>query len=56
MGESEVRVAMIRNSFWKAYGVGIIKYCDRYRGDEPVGCEAVRKAVSRFRLDQGTTR
>lgn len=55
IGESEVRVAMIRNSFWTELGIEQVHFCDEYRGDEPIGCDAVRKAVERFRLEWGTT-
>lgn len=54
-GESEVRVAMVRNSFWKEFGINGVPYHPKNIGDEPVGCDAVRKAVERFRLDLGTT-
>jgi hypothetical protein len=55
VGESEVRTAMIRNSFWAKFGIKKVVFRSKYSGDESIGCEAVRKAVERFRLDQGTT-
>jgi hypothetical protein len=54
-GESEVRTAMIRKSFWAKFGIEKVVFRPKYSADESLGCEAVRKAVERFRLDRGTT-
>ena len=54
--ESEVRVALIRNAFWSEYGVSPVHYLPEYRSGESQGCAAVRIAVRRLRLPQGTTR
>ena len=55
--ESEVRVAMIRNAFWTEYGVSKVEYRPHYLyAEKSKGCDAVRLAVRRFRLDRGTTR
>jgi hypothetical protein len=48
--ESEVRVALIRNSFWTAW-TKPVKYLPFYDGADSQGCTAVRKAVSRFSLN-----
>lgn len=47
--ESEVRVAMIRNSFWMELGVEPIDYVPAYNIEENKGCTAVRLAVARYR-------
>jgi hypothetical protein len=49
-GESEVRVAMIRNSFWAKFGIEKVVYRSKYSGFESAGCDAVRRAVLRFHL------
>jgi hypothetical protein len=48
-GESEVRVAMIRNCFSRTWGVHKVARTAR-SGVAAVGSDAVRKAVERFRL------
>lgn len=54
--ESEVRTALIRNAFWPQHGVPPVDLLLKYRGaGESKGCTAVRLAVSRFRLDRGTS-
>lgn len=53
-GESELRVALIRNCEWKNL-VKPVRCVSRNLGDQSIGCDAVRKAVRRFRLPQGTT-
>ncbi len=53
--ESEIRVALMRNAFWTEW-TKPVKYRPRYDTVESGGCTAVRRAVSRFRPDQGTTR
>ncbi len=53
--ESEVRVALIRNAFWKEYGVEEVAYRPKYKIGESQGCEAVRQAVRRFRSGRGTS-
>ncbi|MDA2934030.1 hypothetical protein MYX82_06775, partial [Acidobacteria bacterium AH-259-D05] len=52
--ESEVRVALIRNAFWTEW-TKPVTVRHGYDGVESQGCDAVHRAVSRFRLDQGTT-
>jgi len=54
--ESEVRTALIRNAFWTHYGVSKVVYRDVYRAGDSRGCEAVRKAITRFRARQRDTR
>jgi len=53
VGKSEVRVALIRNGLWSEYTKST-----RYAvggPEEARGCDAVRKAVERFRLPQRTS-
>ena len=47
--ESEVRVAMIRNSFWRELDVEPASYLDNYDGSQNKGCTTVRQAVARYR-------
>jgi hypothetical protein len=53
--EAEVRTAFVRNAFWQKYDVAPVPYRERYVDAESKGCDAVRIAVRRFRLDQGTS-
>jgi hypothetical protein len=51
--EAEVRVALLRNAFWKKsgkYGVVPVLYRATYTAEESMGCAAVHVAVNRFRL------
>jgi len=52
--ESEVRVALIRNTFWSAW-TNPVKYLAYYDGAESQGCSTGRNAVSRFNPLKGTT-
>ena len=57
--DSEVRVALIRNTFWPPHGVPAIAYRSKYVTGESKGCDAVNIAVRRFRRprsDRGTPR
>ena len=47
--EAEVRVAIIRNTFWKKLGVEPVDYVDAYDRIQNKGCTAVRQAVARYR-------
>jgi len=50
-GESEVRVARLRNAFWTEHKVKRVKYRPTYQmAGESKGCEAVHIAVHRFRV------
>lgn len=53
-GESELRTALIRNCLWTNF-VKPVRCISRKMTDQPIGCDAVRKAVRRFRLPKGTT-
>lgn len=52
--EAEVRVALLRNTFWTKYGVAEVDYRPTYIAGESKGCQAVHEAVRRFRPSQGT--
>jgi hypothetical protein len=52
VGESEFRVALIRNNLWLEYAGAVS--CTIGSGEESRGCDAVRLAVRRFRLPEGT--
>jgi hypothetical protein len=52
--EAEVRVALIRNAFWKKHGVSAVPFRTKYKTGESRGCNAVHAAVQRFQ--QGTSR
>ena len=54
-GECEVRAALIRNCFWTKHGVRAVKIRQRYQDGETRGCDAVRRAVERFRPEKGTS-
>jgi hypothetical protein len=54
VGDAEVRVAAIRNALWSEYAEPV--ECAIRKSDESKGCDAVRKAVERFRLPKGTPR
>lgn len=54
-GESEVRVARIRNALWGKFGVPKVSYRAAYGTVESKGCDAVRIAISRFLPPQGTS-
>jgi hypothetical protein len=47
--ESEVRVALIRNAFWREFGVETVPYRAKYEDAQSKGCEAVHVVVNRFR-------
>jgi hypothetical protein len=47
--EAEVRVALLRNAFWKQYGVSEVAYRPEYVTGESQGCQAVHEAVRRFK-------
>jgi hypothetical protein len=47
--EAEVRVARIRNAFWKKHGVSEVPFRPEYRVGESRGCDAVHTAVRRFK-------
>jgi hypothetical protein len=53
-GEAELRAALIRNCLWKDFAKPV-RCSSRNLRDQSIGCDAVRKAVQRFRLPQGTT-
>jgi hypothetical protein len=46
--ESEVRVALLRNTFWTGYGIQPVDLRDKYIPGESRGCGAVRQAVRRL--------
>jgi hypothetical protein len=52
--EAEIRVALLRNSFWRRLGVPTIEFQATYQPGESKGCSAVHEAVRRFRPPQGT--
>jgi hypothetical protein len=52
VGESEVRVALIRNNLWSKKA-GTVNYAVGST-EESRGCDAVRQAVNRYRLPEGT--
>lgn len=54
--DSEVRVALIRNAFWRPHGVPWVDYRKNYATGESRGCDAVHIAVRRYPPDQGTSR
>jgi hypothetical protein len=54
VGESELRVGLIRNGLWNCW-VGPVRCVTRRLGDQMIGCDAVRKAVRRFQFPKGTT-
>jgi hypothetical protein len=54
VGESELRVGLIRNGLWKRW-VGPVRCVTRRLDDQMIGCDAVRKAVRRFQFPKGTT-
>lgn len=54
--ESEVRVALIRNTCWTHYGVRPLKLKAANKGEESKGCTAVRQAVARITSQQRKTR
>jgi hypothetical protein len=47
--EAEVRTALIRNAFWKKFGIPPVEFFREYRPDQSMGCPAVHQAVLRFR-------
>jgi hypothetical protein len=51
-GEAEVRTALIRNALWSTRSTHVpkVKITSRYLHDQAIGCDAVRKAASRFRF------
>jgi hypothetical protein len=53
--ESEVRVALIRNTLWAPLGVQSVNFLPEYQSPESQGCQAVHEAVRRFRSPRGTT-
>lgn len=46
--EAEVRTALVRNALWTEYA-DAVRFVPTYTGSESAGCDAVRKAVTRFR-------
>jgi hypothetical protein len=52
--EAEVRVALLRNTFWAKYGVAEVDYRPAYIAGESKGCQAVHEAVRRFQPPQST--
>jgi hypothetical protein len=46
--EAEVRVALLRNGFWKELGVYEVPFRPEYKTGESRGCDAVHEAVRRF--------
>lgn len=46
--DSEVRVALIRNSFWTKLGESPVSFRPTYKSAESAGCPAVDAAVRRF--------
>lgn len=52
--EAEVRVALIRNTFWTEYGVRRVSYRAKYENTQLKGCPAVHQAIRRFSKAQGT--
>ncbi len=48
--QSEVRVALLRNTFWKKYKIPLVKYREKFDREaaEPAGCPAVIEAVRRY--------
>jgi hypothetical protein len=52
--ESEVRVAIIRNTFWTPFGVAPVVFLPQYQSGESLGCQSVHEAVRRF-SSQGTS-
>ena len=53
VGDSEVRVAAIRNALWSKYATRV--ECAIRKSDESEGCDAVRRAVERFSPLKRTT-
>jgi hypothetical protein len=54
VGESEERVALIRNSLWSRYAKPVTLAIS-YSGEESRGCDAVRRAVQRYQPQKGTS-
>ncbi len=48
--QSEVRVALLRNAFWKKFNISSVEYRNRFDREsaEPAGCPAVIEAVRRY--------
>lgn len=50
-GECEVRVALLRNTFWTEFGIPSVQYRPKYEGahTKGKGCDDVRVTVARYR-------